>query len=97
MKGNQPLTYQAAQALLSGTDTEYADHMSIDEDRGHGRNERRTLRVARCDDSLFPGARQVFRLRRDTGGLDGIRTSKEIIHGIVSLNADLASPHHLNA
>lgn len=97
LKGNQPLTYQAAQALLSGTDTEYADHMSIDEDRGHGRNERRTLRVAPCDDSLFPGARQVFRLRRDTGGLDGIRTSEEIIHGIVSLNADPASPHHLNA
>ncbi|MEV0809247.1 transposase, partial [Micromonospora sp. NPDC050200] len=43
------------------------------------------------------GARQVFRLRRDTGGLDGVRTSKEIIHGIVSLGADLAGPHHLNA
>ena len=97
LKGNQPLAYLAAQALLSGTDIEYADHMSIDDDRGHGRTERRTLRVAPCDDSLFPGARQVFRLRRDTGGLDGIRTSKEIIHGIVSLNADLAGPHHLNA
>lgn len=97
LKGNQPLAYQAAQALLSGTDTEFADHMSIDDDRGHGRTERRTLRVAACDDRLFPGARQVFRLRRDTGGLDGVRTSKEIIHGIVSLGADLAGPHHLNA
>jgi hypothetical protein len=53
--------------------------------------------VAPCDDTLFPGARQVFRLRRDTGGLDGVRTSKEIIHGIVSIGADLASPEHLNA
>ncbi len=96
LKGNQPLTYMAAQALLSGTDTEFAEHMSIAEDRGHGRTERRTLRVAACDDTLFPGARQVFRLRRDTGGLDGIRTSKEIIHGIVSLGPDLAGPHHLN-
>jgi predicted transposase YbfD/YdcC len=97
LKGNQPLAYQAAQALLSGTDTEFTDRMSIDDDRGHGRTERRTLRVAACDDRLFPGARQVFRLRRDTGGLDGVRTSKEIVYGIVSLNADLAGPEHLNA
>ncbi|MBA2707046.1 MAG: ISAs1 family transposase [Gemmatimonadaceae bacterium] len=95
-KGNQPLTYQAVQALLSGTDTEFADNMTVNDDRGHGRTERRTLRVAPCDDQLFPGARQVFRLRRDTGGLDGVRASKEVIHGIVSLEADLASPQHLN-
>jgi predicted transposase YbfD/YdcC len=96
LKGNQPLAYQAAQALLTGTDTEFADHTDIHTDRGHGRTERRTLRVAPCDDRLFPGARQVFRLRRDTGGLDGVRTSKEIIHGIVSVDADLAGPQHLN-
>ena len=97
LKGNQPLTHQAVQALLSGTDTEFADHTDIEDDRGHGRTERRTLRVAPCDDTLFPGARQVFRLRRDTGGLDGVRTSKDIIHGIVSLDADQARAHHLNA
>lgn len=96
LKGNQPLAFQAAQALLSGLDTEFADHCDVDDDRGHGRTERRTLRVAACDDSLFPGARQVFRLRRDVGGLDGVRTSKEIIHGIVSVGPDLAGPHHLN-
>ncbi|GAA2532006.1 ISAs1 family transposase [Pilimelia columellifera] len=99
LKGNQPLAYMAAQALLSGTDTEFVDHMSIDDDRGHGRTERRTLRVAACDDTLFPGARQVFRLRRDTGGLDGVRTSKEIIHGITSLDnrpGRPAPPQHLH-
>lgn len=96
LKGNQPLTYQTAQALLSGTDTTFAGHTDVDDDRGHGRTERRTLRVAPCNDTLFPGARQVFRLRRDTGGLDGVRTSKEIIHGIVSVDADLAGPDHLN-
>jgi predicted transposase YbfD/YdcC len=96
LKGNQPLTHQAAQTLLTGTDTEFADHTDIHNDRGHGRTERRTLRVAPCDDTLFPGARQVFRLRRDTGGLDGVRTSKDIIHGIVSLDAGRASPQHLN-
>jgi predicted transposase YbfD/YdcC len=96
LKGNQPLAYQAAQALLTGTDTEFADHTDIHDDRGHGRTERRTLRVAACDDRLFPGARQVFRLRRDIGGLDGVRTSKEIVHGIVSVDADQAGPEHLN-
>lgn len=96
MKGNQPLAFQGAQALLSGTDTAFIDHTDVDQDRGHGRTERRTLRVAACDDTLFPGARQVFRLRRDTGGLDGVRTSKEIIHGIVSVTAEQAGPEHLN-
>ncbi|MBT8225330.1 MAG: hypothetical protein HKP61_23080 [Dactylosporangium sp.] len=61
LKEDQPLARQAAQALLSGTDTEFADRMHTADDRGHGRTERRTLRVAACDDTLFPGARQVFR------------------------------------
>jgi predicted transposase YbfD/YdcC len=97
LKGNQPLALQAAQRLLSGVDTEFVDHTDITAYRGHGRTERRTLRVAPCDDTLFPGARQVFRLRRDTGGLDGVRTSKEIIHGIVSVGAEEVGPDHLNA
>jgi predicted transposase YbfD/YdcC len=97
LKGNQPLALQAAQALLSGTDTEFIDNTDVTTDRGHGRTERRTLRVAACDDALFPGARQVFRLRRDTGGLDGVRTRKEIMHGIVSVDATQAGPQHLNA
>src|SRR5882672_9028075 len=84
--------FEVVDALL----TAFADSTSIDDDRGHGRAKRRSLRVAPCDDRLFPGARQVFRLRRDIGGLDGVRTSKEIVHGIVSLDADLAGPEHLN-
>lgn len=96
LKGNQPLALRAAQALLSGTDVEFADRMHVADDQGHGRTEHRTLRVADCDDRLFPGARQVFRLRRDTGGLDGVRTRKEIVHGIVSVPAAQAGPEHLN-
>jgi predicted transposase YbfD/YdcC len=96
LKRNQPLALQAAQALLSGADAEFVDHTAVDADRGHGRTERRAMRVAPADDTLFPGARQVFRLRRDTGGLDGVRTSKQIVYGIVSLPAELAGPVHLN-
>ncbi len=96
LKSNQPLALRAAQVLLSGTDTEFAAAMDIEQDRGHGRTEQRTIRLAPAGDSLFPGARQVFRLRRDTGGLDGQRTRKEIVYGIVSLPAELAGPAHLN-
>jgi predicted transposase YbfD/YdcC len=96
LKGNQPLALRAAQLLMSGTDAEFAGHIATDTDRGHGRTERRTIRVAACDDTLFPGARQAFRLRRDVDGLDGIRTSKEIVHGITSLPGNLAGPVHLN-
>jgi hypothetical protein len=45
---------------------------------------------------VFPGARQVFRLRRDVGGLDDVRTGKEIVFGMTSLPADLAGPDHLS-
>lgn len=48
------------------------------------------------DDALFPGACQAFRIRRDVGGLDGVWHTKEIVYGITSLPADLASPEHLN-
>jgi hypothetical protein len=96
LKGNQPLTQRAAQVLLAGTDAEFAEQTAISDGRGHGRTERRTLRTAPTDSTLFPGARQVFRLRRDTGGLDGIRTSKEIVFGVTSLPTDLAGPDHLN-
>jgi predicted transposase YbfD/YdcC len=96
LKGNQPLALQAAQALLSGTDVKFAEHTNQAGDRGHGRTERRTLRVADCDDTLFPAARQVLRLRRDTGGLDGVHTGKQIVYGIASMPADLATPTHLN-
>jgi hypothetical protein len=96
LKGNQPLAHAAAQTLLTGLDTEWADTTASHDDRGHGRTERRTIRTATCDDGLFPGARQAFRLRRDAGGLDGTWTSKQIVYGITSLPADLAGPAHLN-
>ena len=46
LKANQPLALQAAQALPSGTDIEFAEHTDRATDRGHGRTEHHTLRVA---------------------------------------------------
>jgi predicted transposase YbfD/YdcC len=96
IKGNQPIARATAAALLAGPDSEWTDTTSSQDDRGHGRVERRTIRVAPADDGLFPGAAQAFRLRRDTGGLDGVMEHKEIVYGITSLPADLAGPTHLN-
>jgi predicted transposase YbfD/YdcC len=96
LKGNQPLARAAAQMLLAGKDAEWTETTAREDDRGHGRTERRTIRTAEADDTLFPGAAQAFRLRRDVGDLDGDWTSKEITFGITSLPTDLAGPAHLN-
>ncbi|MFI6458790.1 ISAs1 family transposase [Streptosporangium amethystogenes] len=96
LKGNQPLARAAAQALLTGPDADWTATTAIDDDHGHDRTERRTIRTAEADDTLFPGARQAFRLRRDVGDLDGVWTSKEIVYGITSLPAEAAGPAHLN-
>lgn len=96
LKGNQPLALEAAGAVLAGPDADWTATSAVESDRGHGRVERRRIRAAAVDDALFPGARQAFRLRRDVGGLDGIWDTKEIIHGITSLPADLAGPAQLN-
>jgi predicted transposase YbfD/YdcC len=96
LKGNQPLARAAARALLTGTDAEFEQTSAVDNDRGHGRRERRTIRTAPADHALFPGAHQVFRLRRDVGELHGPWTSKEIVLGITSLPPGLAGPEHLN-
>ncbi|MET9662722.1 ISAs1 family transposase, partial [Streptomyces sp. NPDC006510] len=96
LKGNQPLARSAAQALLAGTDAEWTETTVAEDDRGHGRTERRTIRTAQADDALFPAAGQVFRLRRDTGGLDGTWTGKEIVFGVTSLPSALAGPAQLN-
>jgi predicted transposase YbfD/YdcC len=96
LKGNQPLARAAAHALLTGTDAQFEETMAVDDDRGHGRRERRTIRTAPADTALFPGAHQVFRLRRDVGEPGGPWTSKEIVLGITSLPPGLAGPEHLN-
>ncbi|GAA3787437.1 ISAs1 family transposase [Sphaerisporangium flaviroseum] len=96
LKGNQPLARAAAQALLTGPDVDWSATTAIDDDHGHDRIERRTIRTAQADDTLFPGARQAFRIRRDVGDLDGVWISKEIVYGITSLPATLAPPDHLN-
>ena len=96
LKSNQKLALKAAQQLLTGPDADWVQTTAVEDDRGHGRTERRTIRTAPADSDLFPGAHQVFRLRRDAGDLDGVWETKEIVFGITSLPTDLAGPAHLN-
>jgi predicted transposase YbfD/YdcC len=101
VKANQPTLYEAVQQALSGPDTDFADRMSTQTNRGHGRIETRTIRTASVADLTigidFPHAAQIFRIRRDRAGLDGVRTSKEIVYGITSKPDNEAGPADIAA
>jgi hypothetical protein len=67
---------------LAGTNTEWADRSHHNVERGHGRTEHRTVRLATAAGIDFPHATQVFRTVRYRGGLDGKRTAKQAVYGI---------------
>jgi predicted transposase YbfD/YdcC len=67
----------------------------VSEDRSHGRIVRRAIWVAPAEGIEFPGAAQVFQIRRDTFDHAGHWLSKEIVYGVTSLAADQATPDDL--
>jgi len=88
VKGNQPrLRAAVLDRLRDQQPTRSRQHS-----RGHGRTEERRLSVVPADGIDFPGAQQAFRIVRYTGGLDGQRTGKEVVHGITNLRANQADP-----
>jgi len=91
VKGNQPGLLTAVVQALAAHPRMAARQTS----RGHGRTEERLIQVAPATGIGFPGAAQVFRITRYTGGLDGQRTSKEVVHGITNLDADHADDQQL--
>jgi predicted transposase YbfD/YdcC len=95
VKGNQPSLLAAVAAALAGPDGGFAGASWTDEGKGHGRRERRSIRVAPADGIDWPHAAQVFRIRRDSGPTHGSWEHKEIAYGITSLPADLAGPRNL--
>lgn len=100
VKANQPTLYQAVQATLAGPDTAFAQRSCSQTDKpAHGRIETRSIRTADADPGTidFPYAAQVFRLRRDRAGLDGVRASKEIVYGITNMTTEQAGPAQLAA
>jgi predicted transposase YbfD/YdcC len=82
LKGNQPSLLDSVTAKLAAAAT--PDH-HLDIDHNRGRIVHRHIWATDAADIDFPGAAQVFRIRRDVFDLSGQRLSKEIVHGITSL------------
>lgn len=90
VKGNQPTLLTQIAAALPPAAPGSAHH--VEEDRSKGKIVRRQIWTAPAGGVDFPGAAQVFRIRRDTFDHEGTRLSKEVVHGITSLTADQANP-----
>jgi predicted transposase YbfD/YdcC len=82
LKANQPSLLDSVIAKLFAT-TDPAHHLDIDNSRG--RTVHRQIWATDADGIDFPGAAQVFQIRRDVFDPYGQRISKEIVHGIASL------------
>jgi predicted transposase YbfD/YdcC len=95
VKENQPTVLEQVIAATTGPDSDFEKRIHVSTDAGHGRTEKRTLRVAPAIGVDFPHAAQAIRIRRDRGGTDGQRTSKEIVYAITSLTATDAGPSDL--
>ena len=90
VKGNQP-TLHAQLAALPWKEVPVGDDTS---DRGHGRIERRTLKVTAVAAGLgFPHAAQAVQVIRRRRPLNGNKKwSTEIVYAVTSLDATQASP-----
>jgi predicted transposase YbfD/YdcC len=108
VKGNTPKLMQAISAHLRDPDVPLRRDDSSG--RGHGRTEQRILTAATleevghvgkvgvesADENVdFPHAAQVMRIVRYRGGVDGQRTSKEVVHAITSLPPERADAARL--
>jgi len=64
-------------------------------DRGHGREEKRTIQVLPAPEGLFPYAQQAFLIERYVHDLGGALTSAIAALGITALSAEQAGPERL--
>jgi predicted transposase YbfD/YdcC len=95
VKGNRPHLLEAIAARMPRAVAGSAHH--TDKQIISGRRVVREIWVTDADGIHFPGAKQVFRIRRSVYDLAGYRISKEIVHGITSLAATRANPAHILA
>jgi predicted transposase YbfD/YdcC len=95
VKGNRPNLLEAIATRLPRAVAGSAGH--TDEQTIGGRRVVREIWTADAAGIDFPGAEQVFRIRRTVYDLAGYRISKEIVHGITSLDTDRATGAQLLA
>jgi predicted transposase YbfD/YdcC len=94
VKGNQP-GLRAQLAALPWRQVPVADQAR---ERGHGRAERRTLKVTAVSAGLaFPHAAQAIQIVRRRRPLNGKKWSAETVYAITSLTATQARPAELAA
>ena len=94
VKGNQPSLH----AQLKTLPWRQVPVTSDTRDRGHGRRERRTLKVTAVAAGLaFPHAAQAIQIVRRRRSLTSSRWSTETVYAITSLTAAQASPAQLAA
>lgn len=92
VKDNQPTLFARLDAL-PWQQTPISHHR---EDRGHGRLERRTIRVLPAPDGIFPYARQAFLVERYVHDPhDGSLTSAAAALSVTCLSAKQADPRRL--
>jgi predicted transposase YbfD/YdcC len=93
VKGNQPTLLTQITSALPPAAPGTAHHTETD--RSTGKIVRRQIWIAPATGIDFPGAAQVFRIRRDTFDHAGNHLTKEVVHGITSLTATQATPETL--
>jgi predicted transposase YbfD/YdcC len=94
VKGNQP----KLRAQLAGLPWKDVPVTSDTRDRGHGRHERRTLKVTAVAAGLrFPHAAQAIQIVRRRKPLAGRKWSSETVYAVTSLTAAQARPDQLAA
>lgn len=91
VKNNQPALHARLEAL-PWRDIPVCHR---DNDRGHGRIECRTLKVATVTGLPFPHAAQAFRIQRRVHDLDDTPRHTETVLGITSLDAQQATVEQL--
>jgi predicted transposase YbfD/YdcC len=91
VKDNQPTLFAQLDALPWATVP--IGHTS--HDRGHGRDERRTIQVLPAPEGIFPYAQQAFLVERYVHDLSGALTSAIAALGITALPAAHAGPERL--
>lgn len=92
VKRNRANLYDRCAQLIATADPDQLDRHTAT-GRGHGRTEERILAALSLTDTDgidFPGAAQVLRIVRYTGGLDGQRTTKEVVYALTGLTHNRA-------
>ena len=93
VKGNRAALLARIAAALPPAASGTEHHVT--EDRSKGRIVRRAIWIVPAEGVEFPGAAQVFRIRRDTFDHLGNRLTKEVVHGVTSLTAQQATAEQI--